>query len=131
MAAIRFPAMITIVRAAVMLGAVTTSGGAKAEGLALLAEHDDGRHPGGVRHRYRRAGGQYACRPETPGAPNRSVAGGDRSCRVADPFTHDPAYRRPPCRPAISIASRLWQAVTPEPHMTATSAGDRPARAGA
>ena len=30
------------VRAAVPLGAVTTSGGAKAEGLALLAEHDDG-----------------------------------------------------------------------------------------
>ncbi len=29
---------------------------------------------------------------------------------------HEPAYSREPLRPAASIASRLWQAVTPEPH---------------
>ena len=28
----------------------------------------------------------------------------------------EPGYRREPARPAISMASRLWQAVTPEPH---------------
>src|SRR3984893_4118316 len=30
---------------------------------------------------------------------------------------HDPAYSRAPASPAASSASRLWQAVTPEPHI--------------
>ena len=29
---------------------------------------------------------------------------------------HEPGYRREPDRPAISMDSRLWQAVMPEPH---------------
>src|SRR5580658_9445761 len=36
---------------------------------------------------------------------------------------HDGAYSREPCSPACSIASRLWQAVTPEPHMCTTCDG--------
>src|SRR6185437_3935769 len=38
---------------------------------------------------------------------------------------HDGAYKREPARPACSIASRLWQAVTPEPHMCTTADGAR------
>ena len=32
-----------------------------------------------------------------------------------DHSLHDPAYNFAPCRPACSIASRLWHAVTPDP----------------
>ncbi len=45
------------------------------------------------------------------------AAGGSRSTHPL----HDGAYSREPQRPAYSIASRLWQAVTPEPHMCTTS----------
>ena len=42
------------------------------------------------------------------------------SLNAATHSLHEPGYRRLPFRPAYSIDSRLWQAVTPEPHWATT-----------
>ncbi|MNY53332.1 hypothetical protein D3C86_1890780 [compost metagenome] len=69
-----------------------------------------------------RAGGKtgsfmrvYASGPVAMGAP---------ACALHS--LHEPGYRAAPVSPATSMASRLWQAVTPEPHWLMTSAGARP-----
>jgi hypothetical protein len=50
-----------------------------------------------------------------------------RAGSVADHSLHEPGYSVLPGRPACAIASRLWQAVTPEPHWCTTwSAGAWP-----
>jgi hypothetical protein len=53
-------------------------------------------------------GPQCRLDPAQPSATGR--AGSD------DHSLHEPGYNAEPGRPATSIASRLWQAVTPEPH---------------
>ena len=44
---------------------------------------------------------------------------------------HEPAYSAAPGRPATSIASSPWHAVTPEPHDSTTVSGERPSRVAA
>ena len=41
----------------------------------------------------------------------------------ADHSLHDPGYNAAPLSPAISIASKLWQADAPEPHCMMVASG--------
>ena len=52
-------------------------------------------------------------------------ARGDRALRVADPLAPGPGVEPAAGKPASSSASRLWQAVTPEPHIATSSPGGR------
>ena len=58
-----------------------------------------------------------SCRPAGPAPRPQATApvatGRDGSLHHS---LHEPGYRREPDRPAISMDSRLWQAVMPEPH---------------
>ena len=69
--------------------------------------------------------GRAAATPASPPLelPQPTATGFDGS---ADHSLHEPGYSTEPSSPAISMASRLWQAVTPEPHWCTTSAGAFP-----
>ncbi len=76
----------------------------------------------------RRCARAWHCRIKR--ATVRPSARGDRPRRVGAPLAPRARVQRRAARPACSIASRLWQAVTPEPHWC-THGGRRVASSGA
>ena len=63
--------------------------------------------------------------PRARERPGPAIHGGG-AFRVADPLAPGAGVEPRSCSPATSMASRLWQAVTPEPHMQIAASGGTP-----